>query len=142
MTSSTAERAAPDSRSDPPGTRDRLPRLLNPCHCGRQDLSRETNATTAPEHRTVQLAYLEITHARGQEEQTLNSHRKDFCTINFEESEPSIDCECRLHRLSEATQTATSVWTHTTNTATGWNTTVLTTERHNLTKCDINTRRI
>ncbi|MFE3777423.1 hypothetical protein ACFXPA_04645 [Amycolatopsis sp. NPDC059090] len=107
-------------------------------------MSQETKTETAAGRtatRTVQLAYLEVTNGHSSTGWTFNSHHKDFCTNNFEEPAPALDCKCGLYRLCDAAQTVTAVWSRTTDTATGWNTTELITRRHGLIECPTSTRR-
>ncbi|GAA1034303.1 hypothetical protein GCM10009565_88810 [Amycolatopsis albidoflavus] len=117
---------------------------LNACHCGLHVLSQEITTDAASgrvDPKTIQFAYLEITSDHGPNGRTCNTHHKDFCTNNFDEAVPSLDCKCGLCGLCDAAQTVTAVWSHTTDTATGWNTTELTTQRHGLMKCSTSTRR-
>ncbi len=126
---------ANESRRDP----------LNACRCGLRSLSQEIKAdaeSDRAEPRTIRLAYLEITSVHGPNGWTCNTHHKEFCTNNFDEPDASISCACGLYGLGDAAQTVTAVWSRTTDRATGWNTTELTTTRHGLTKCPTSTRRI
>lgn len=113
---------------------------LNACHCGLHSLSQEVTVGYT-ETRTVRLAYLEVTSGRGMTGRTSNSHHKGFCTQIFEERAPTINCKCGRYGLCDAAGTVTVVWSHTTDTATGWNTRDLITTWHGFMECPTSTRR-